>query len=302
MKALTIIVSLLILVSGCKISYKKSHLTAGSTVAQSGVYINTKVCLESAFDNDLAGVEMSTALNIQDIIPRVTPFESAAPWYHYSANDMSLSPNILDPDLDPLTTVDRIFVDWVLVEVYQDVDGVMTYRDGQSALIHFNGTIYDTSGFQGILFPELTAGEYYVNIIHRNHLSIGSATTVTLNSDFQASAYNIDFTNSATAYLDEVALTPYVSMGLNSTKCMKAGDLNGDLAIDVSDETAISTNIAEVVASPPNDISILGYLNSDVDFDGQVQMYTDAAGTIPSGDLSLIQTHSGTYGSIHVAD
>lgn len=302
MKALTTIVSLLILVSGCKISYKKSHLTAGSTVAQSGVYINTKVCLESAFDNDLAGVEMSTALNIQDIIPRVTPFESAAPWYHYSANDMSLSPNILDPDLDPLTTVDRIFVDWVLVEVYQDVDGVMTYRDGQSALIHFNGTIYDTSGFQGILFPELTAGEYYVNIIHRNHLSIGSATTVTLNSDFEASAYNIDFTDSATAYLDEVALTPYVSMGLNSTKCMKAGDLNGDLAIDVSDETAISTNIAEVVASPPNDISILGYLNSDVDFDGQVQMYTDAAGTIPSGDLSLIQTHSGTYGSIHVAD
>ncbi len=302
MKALTTLVGLLLMVSGCKISYKKSHLTEGSTVAQSGVYINTKVCLESAFDNDLAGVEMATTLNIQDIIPRVTPFESTAPWYHYSANDMSLTPNILDPDLDPLTTADRIFVDWVLVEVYQDIDGVMTYRDGQSALIHFNGTIYDTSGFQGILFPELTAGNYYVNIIHRNHLSIGSAAAVALTSDFEASSYNIDFTDSATAYLDEGTLAPFVSKGLNSTKCLKAGDLNGDLAIDVSDETAISTSIAEVVASPPNNISIIGYLNSDVDFDGEAQMYTDAGGTLASGDLALIQTHSGTYGSIHVAD
>lgn len=305
MKALTTIVGLLIMVSGCKISYKKTHLTEGSTVAQSGIYINTKVCLESAFDNDLAGVEMSTALNILDIIPRVTPFESTAPWYHYSANDMSLSPDILDPDLNPLTTADRIFVDWVLVEVYQDIDGVMTYRDGQSALIHFNGTIYDTSGFQGILFPELTAGNYYVNIIHRNHLSIGSAATVALNSDFEASTYNIDFTNSATAYLDEVALTPYVSMGLNSTKCLKAGDLNGDLLIDVSDEAEISSNIADVVSTPPDDIAILGYLNSDVNFDGLSQMYTNhpAAPLVDqSADLLLIQSNTGSAGSIHAAD
>jgi hypothetical protein len=302
MKALLTLISLLMMTAGCKISYKKTHLTEGSSVAQSGIYINTKVCLQAVFDNDVAGVEMLTTLNNQDIIPRVTPFEMAAPWYHFSANDMSLTPDILDPDLNPLTTTDRIFVDWVLVEVYQDINGVMTYMDGQSGLIHFNGTIYDTSGFQGILFPELTAGDYYVNIIHRNHLSIGSAATVALNSDFEASTYNIDFTNSATAYLDEGTLSPFVSLGLNSTKCMKAGDLNGDLAIDVSDETAISTNIAEVVASPPNNISIIGYLNSDVDFDGEAQMFTDALGTIPSGDLSLIQTHSGTYGSIHTAD
>jgi hypothetical protein len=300
MKALLILISLLMMTSGCKISYKKTHLTEGSSVAQSGVYINTKVCLQAAFDNDAAGVEMLTTLNNQNIIPRVTPFEMAAPWYHFSANDMSLTPDILDPDLDPLTP--GIFVDWVLVEVYQDINGVMTYMDGQSGLIHFNGTIYDTSGFQGILFPELSAGNYYVNIIHRNHLSVGSAATVALSSSFEASTYNIDFTNSATPYLDEVTLSPYVTLGVNSTKCLKAGDLNGDLAIDVSDETAISTNIAEVVASPPNNISILGYLNSDVDFDGQAQMYTDAGGTIPSGDLSLVQTHSGTYGSIHTAD
>jgi hypothetical protein len=204
-----------------------------------------------------------------------------------------------------MTTSDRIFVDWVLVEVYQDINGVMTYMDGQSGLIHFNGTIYDTSGFQGILFPELSAGNYYVNIIHRNHLSIGSAATVALNSDFEASTYNIDFTNSATPYLDEGTLSPYVIKGVNSTKCMKAGDLNGNLVIDLLDEAEISSNIADVVSSPPDNIAILGYLNSDVKFDGLSQMYTahPAAPLFnPSADLFLIQSNTGSAGSIHIAD
>lgn len=303
MKVLLIIVALLMTISGCKISYQKSHVTEGTTVAQTGITLNAKVCLESAFDNDVLGVEMITNLNVLDIIPTETPY-AGAPWYHYSFNDFSLTADILDPDLNPVTTADRIFVDWVLVEVYKDINGTMTFMDSQSGLIHFNGTIYDTSGYQGILFPELSAGNYYVNIIHRNHLSVGSEDPVALSTSYEASTYNIDFTDAATEYLDEGTLipSPFVSMGVNATKCLKAGDLDGDLDIDNDDEAVIGFNIADVVSSPRDDTAILGYLNSDMDFDGVTQRYTTHPAVIlndQAPDLLLIQANNPTVGALH---
>ncbi len=61
---------------------------------------------------------------------------------------------------------------------------VKKFIDSQSALIHFDGTIYDTSGLQGILFSGLSDGKYFVNIIHRNHLAVGSAVSIPLSSSF----------------------------------------------------------------------------------------------------------------------
>ena len=227
MKAILALFMSLIFFSGCKISYKKSNLAEASSVASTGVYLNTKVCLEGAYVSE-APLVMSTTLNSLDMIPTVTPYQSTAPWYHYSFNDLTLTPEILALG---------VFVDWVLVEVYQDVNGTMTYKDGQSALIHENGTLYDSSGFQGILFPSLTKGNYYINIIHRNHLSIGSNSYVYLSEAFDDATYNIDFTliPPTTVYLTGSASTTKGA----ATQCLMVGDLDGNLLVDAADEAEI---------------------------------------------------------------
>jgi hypothetical protein len=194
--------------------------------------------------------------------------------------------------------IDRIFVDWVLVEIFQEVNGFKTFIDSQSGLIHFDGTIYDTSGFQGILFPGLSDGKYFINIIHRNHLAVGSEESIALSSNFDGNIYDIDFTSSDTEYLDESTLLtpPFITKG-SGTKCLLAGDLNGSLSIDALDASEITTNISYVVATPAADVAILGYLNSDLSFDGQSQMLTGAG--LSSDDLQKIESHLGVQGSIH---
>ena len=302
MKVLFLALVILMPIDGCKFSYQKTHLAEVKAVSP-GVYLNTKICLESAFSNDTSGLEMSTTLNEQNLIPSVTPFQAAPPWYHYSPNNLSLTPDILDPDGSPVTVTDRIFVDWVLVEIFQEVNGVKKFIDSQSALIHFDGTIYDTSGLQGILFPELSDGKYFVNIIHRNHLAVGSAEPISLTSTFEGSNYDIDFTSESTEYLDESTLPiqPFVVKG-TATKCLLAGDLNGSLSIDSLDAAEITTNISYVVVSPLPDVTVLGYLNSDLSFDGKSQKkFTDSFGALSSAaDLSMIESNDGVQGSIHI--
>lgn len=277
-----------LMVSSCKVSYKKTHLAKGAATA-SGIYLNTKVCLESAYVSN-SPLTQTTSLNASNYLPVSTPYGADEPYYHYSLNDLMLTPDITNLG---------VFVDWVVIEVYQYENGSYFYRDGQSAIIHENGTIYDTGGFQGIYFPDLQPGSYYINVLHRNHLSIGSGSAVTLSSTFNASNYDIDFTNPATLYLDDATLTPYTLKDAGNVKCLKAGDLNFDLVIDATDEAEITSDITNVVASPPNDIAILGYRDSDLDLDGQSQKYTDGAGTIPAPDLQLIINNSGSSGSIY---
>jgi hypothetical protein len=298
MKVLFLALVILMPISGCKFSYQKTHLAEVKPVSP-GVYLNTKICLESAFIDDTSGLEMSTKLNEENLIPNVTPFEAAPPWYHYSPNNLSLTPDILDPDLSPLSN-DQIFVDWVLVEIFQEVNGVKKFIDSQSGLIHFDGTIYDTSGFQGILFPGLSDGQYFINIIHRNHLAVGSEESIPLSSTFEGNTYNIDFTSQTTQYLDESTLAqqPFSIRG-TATKCLLAGDLNGSLSIDALDAAEITTNISYVVAAPAADVAIIGYLNSDLSFNGQSQMYTDLAGSSLASDSQIIQINNGAQGSIH---
>ena len=302
MKPVLTLVILMMIISGCKVSYQKSYVTEGNSTTSAGITLNAKVCLESAFDNDVAGVEMITDLNVLDLIPTETPY-GMSPWFHSSYNDYTLEADILDPDLNP-GTADEIFVDWVLVEVYKDINGTMTFMDAQSGLIHFNGTIYDSSGYQGIVFPELEAGNYYVNIKHRNHLPIGSENPIALSDSFDSNTYNIDFTSAAAGneYLDEGTLipVPFVIPGA-SAKCMRAGNINGDLNIDAADETDFATSIAAVVSGPLDNTALLGYLNTDVNFDGVSQRYTDHPGVTESDDLVQIQLNNiiPTAGSIH---
>lgn len=286
--------------AGCKISYKKSNIV-GATVVTQGIFLNAKVCLEGPYLSASEPLlEMSTNLKDDQVLPMATPYASLSPWFHYSFNDHTVTQTIFD---------NLNIVEWIVVEVYQYENGSYVYKDGQSALVDKNGIIFDTLGIQGISFPTLLPGNYYINILSKNHLSIASEDPTPISASFDENIYNIDFTDPATPYLDEVALTPYVLKNGGLTKCMLAGDTNGSLTI-LADETGGDTaadgwllrkDIDDTIVGPFLDnIAIAGYRSTDINLDGQIQRFTDDPGTLTTGtDRQLMLTNDGKVGSIH---
>ncbi len=240
-----------------------------------GITLNAKVCLEGAFIETPS--LMRQKINEDLFLPRISPYTGLLPWNHQSSNDLILPTTIYNL---------HALVDWVIIQVYQDVNGVKTFKDSQSGFISKNGKIFDSSGLQGIVFPELQSGEYYVNIIHRNHLAIGSLDAVSIDASFSPDIYNIDFTSLTTDYLGS---NNFVELGTSPVKCMLAGDINGDLVIDTDDETAFENSIKEVVTNPAPDTQILGYNRADLNLDGQARKFNDPGATDESDDFTFIQ-------------
>jgi hypothetical protein len=287
-KTIFLTLFLFCLLAGCKQSYKKmgEPLTTEPNNTSKGITLNAKVCLEGAFIETPS--MMRPKINEDLLLPRISPYTGLLPWNHQSPNDLVLPTSIYNL---------YSLVDWVIVQVYQDVNGVKTFKDSQSGFISKNGKIFDSSGLQGIVFPDLQSGEYYVNIIHRNHLAIGSLDAVSIDASFSPEIYNIDFTSLTTDYLGS---NNFVELGTSPVKCMLAGDIDGDLDIDTDDETAFQNSIKEVVTNPAPDTQIIGYNRADLNLDGQARQFNDAGATDESDDFTFITTtNKDSTGEIH---
>lgn len=298
-RLLGITLFLVFCLSSCEVSYKKSRISEGNVSGGEGVILNAKVCLEGAYISD-SPILMSSDLSDQYLLPTASPFTGAAPWFHYSSNDLSVGQDFLDA---------VSAVDWVVVQVFKYENGSYVFQDSQSALISENGILYDTLGLQGISFPSLSNGNYYFNILSRNHLSVASEDPTYLSSSYSSNTFNIDFTLTSTPYLDEDTLSPHTTVTTGTLKCLLAGDTNGDLAILESDVDAdpifpdgyvLAQEIAASIAGPYQDnVAIIGYKKSDVNLDGQIQIYTDHPGTIEAPDKSLMLQNDGKTGSLY---
>ncbi|MBA2404103.1 MAG: hypothetical protein H0V66_04975 [Bdellovibrionales bacterium] len=300
MKSLIInLLTLSLVLSGCEVSYKKSHIE-GANVVTLGIFLNAKVCLEGAYSSD-SPLTMTTNLNSLNLLPISTPYLSSAPWYHLSSHDQVLSPDVLALGF---------FVDWVVVEVFQYEGGSYVLKDSQSALLKSDGTLYDTLGYPGLSFPSLLAGNYYINILSRNHLSVASANPVSLSGSFDETIYNIDFTSQLTSYLDEGTLAPHTlpATTTGTAKCLLAGDTNGDLMIrsslvlgaPVPDGYKLRQDLDNAIASSfPDNISIVCYFSTDTNLNGEIQQYNDHPGTIPETDFNFILINDGKDGSTY---
>jgi len=264
------------LLTGCKVSYNKNVPAAvetggswggdygGGGSAVTGVYLNAKVCLEGAVDStSLEPLEMFVDLNDKGFLPYVTPYTLAAPWSHYSVNDIALTGGVYNPSIngDPAAPV---WVDWVLVEVYS-FDGLFYSKvDAQSALLLWDGTLYNSNGAQGLYFPTLAAGDYFLNIKHRNHLAIATQSAVSLTIHFEANTFQADFT-------DPTTLLTGISQPVGAIQCMAAGDIDGDFDIDADDLSAVDAQVNAIVLGAVDGTTITGYFNADMNFDGQIE-------------------------------
>lgn len=191
---------------------------------------NIKVLLEGSYD--IGGV-MRTTLNNGGIIPLNQPFNTS-PW-NYTGTET-------------VTTVPANVTDWILVELRSTSTTVV---DRRAAFIKNDGTLVDLDGVSNIKFPTATAGDYYVVIIHRNHLSVMTATPVTI---------------SLSPTLYDMRTDINKAFGTNAMK-----DLGGGYyGIYTADTDGSGTVNAADRSNTWNQRNLSGYYGTDVDLSGTV--------------------------------
>jgi hypothetical protein len=119
-------------------------------------------------------------------------------------------------------------VDWVLIELRSDLTTIVSKRAG---LLFSDGSVVDIDGSGPVKFKNVSGGNYYVVVRHRNHLAIMTSSAIALSS---SSSALYDFTTSqAQAYTS--GTHPMKDLG-SSNFAMIAGDIDGDGNIDYSND------------------------------------------------------------------
>lgn len=190
-----------------------------------------KVILEAAFQNG----QMETTLSASNLLPLNQPY-SVSPW---NVNDNSI-----------LNHVSPNYVDWILVQLK---DNLTSTKYSKAAILTKYGTVINSDG-TAFSFSNITSGQYYIVIRHRNHISIMSSTKIQINNN---EVVKYDFTDSQSkAYGDN----SMADLG-NGKYGMIAGDDNADGIVNDTDFTLVSGNIFAY-----------GYTQGDVDMNGVVNV------------------------------
>ncbi len=180
-------------------------------VANLPLRVYAKTFLEGPYRNG----SMDSTLASDNLIPLTQPFNET-PWLYEGTEN---------PSALPANTID-----WMLLELRSapSPDSIVATC---AAMILKDGQIADTAGAAGVPFPGIEYGDYYIVLKHRNHLSIMSATTVSLTDSNTV----YDFSdNIAKAY----GSTPMKELS-SGVYGMIAGDANADGIIDMADRDSV---------------------------------------------------------------
>ncbi len=200
---------------------------------QLSISINPKILLEGP---SAGGGLMSDDLRSSSVIPLTSPYPDAK------------------------TTMAAVFtatgsdavVDWVYVSLMDKNDRTLEIAS-TSGFVQVDGDIVKANGVGALTF-NVAADDYYVRIIHRNHLAILTAAPITLNSVSSM----LDMTADPMTIFGGAAAVSDIGGGIFA---MVSGDANANNQIQVTD----------VSAARPQ-IGFAGYYNTDTDMNGQVQI------------------------------
>ncbi|MEL6273707.1 MAG: hypothetical protein AAFU03_01205 [Bacteroidota bacterium] len=222
------------------------NLLSRWTLANEGFRVSPKVYLEGNYSttNGL----MNDALRANNLLPTRSPYTS--PNYNNGMADGTES-------IHPLVLTDAsndAIVDWVFVELRSTAAGNPVVY-GRSALLQKDGDIVDLDGQSPVSFPLVNPGtDYYLAIRHRNHLGIRSLNPFTANT----TPTPFDFTSNGNSVLGGTNGIKQLSDG---SFALFSGDFSDDGQVQLAgDGTAILPFLGQS-----------GYLNGDLDLNGQVQ-------------------------------
>lgn len=192
--------------------------------------VNLKVFLEGPYDS--SGT-MTTTLRSQGLLPKYQPFK-AAPWNYLGT--------------EATATFTSNVVDWVMIELRSDSTTIVSKRAG---LLLSDGSVVDIDGSGPVEFKDISDGNYYVVVRHRNHLAIMSSSAIPLSRN----SVLYDFTTSQSqAYT--TGTDPMVALS-GGGYGMIAGDANISTIITAADVTPIIVNL-----------NLANYNDADVNMSG----------------------------------
>ncbi|MEO6722653.1 MAG: hypothetical protein ABIN67_19945, partial [Ferruginibacter sp.] len=160
--------------------------------------MNSKVLLQGA--NPVGGI-MSDALRVApSVIPTTEPYRAAP--YNFTSLNGGVREVAAASVFNDFSNFNNI-VDWVFVEVRNNVTSGSVLLQTRSALVQRDGDIVDIDGTSPLYFKNVDAGSYTITVRHRNHTAIstnntaGSYKSLTLSSSTPV----LNFTSPATNIL-----------------------------------------------------------------------------------------------------
>lgn len=241
---------------------------------QLGVNLQVRAYLQGPYDTT-TGL-MRDSLRSKGLIPLQQPY-GVSPFKYTGAETLnrSLTSISLGGDADAL-------VDWLLVELRNATNPSLILAQ-KAVGVQADGDLMDVqTGATQLSFLNVTTGNYYVSLRHRNHLGVVTATALALG--FTSSL--VDFSQ------PNFAVVGQHSRMINKTKALLwAGDINQDRQVIAngvgSDTTAL---IAAVLSASANialntSYRLVSYAATDLNLDGE----TLAAG--PGNDINLLITN-----------
>lgn len=187
------------------------------------VLMNSKVLLQGA--NVVGGV-MSDALRAgTNVIPTTEPYRGA-PYNFVSLNGgvQEVAAASVFNDIGSFNNI----VDWVFLELRNNVSAGSTLLQTRSAFVQRDGDIVDIDGTSPLYFKNVDAGDYTITVRHRNHTAISTNNTAAFykNLALVSSTPVLDFTAPATNILG-TANVNYAQVG--GFNMMYAGNANAVL-------------------------------------------------------------------------
>ena len=157
-------------------------------IDSSSLKLTLKAFLQGAAVNGTGGL-MRDDLRSRGLIPTSQPYTFANGYTQVNGGGSeTVASTVLS------ATGSNAIVDWVMVELRNSANPA-TVVATRSALIQRDGDIVDVNGTSPVSFNNLAAGNYYISVRHRNHLSVMTANTVAVSSTTPL----VDFTSTSLA-------------------------------------------------------------------------------------------------------
>jgi hypothetical protein len=160
-------------------------------------------------------------------------------------------------------------VDWVYVEL-RDANDPTVVLATRSGLLQRDGDIVEMDGTEGLSFSQITVGNYYVSVRHRNHLGVMTASPV----DLSSSGVVVDFTSPALDVFNTAPIHDGIERAdYNGVKALWAGNTSVDnkvvFAGQDNDKDPIFDGVDQAVGNAFNlqTFILSGYLTEDVNLD-----------------------------------
>lgn len=218
--------------------------------ASAFVQLNAKVMLQGPY-NDGNGL-MDDDLRMNGYLPISEPYTGLG-YSFIGGGGESTSSGLL------AIGGSQAIVDWVMIQLRNKND-ITQVVASKAVLIRRDGKLVDGTGMEPVF--SLPPDNYYISVIHRNHLPITTASAVSLN----ASSSLLDLTDALTS-LHSSSVTRSIA-GMTMMAC---GDVNGDMSISYlgagNDRDEILTAIG---GSDPTTVAF-GYHREDCNMNGEIK-------------------------------